>query len=138
MNLNTQDTTKLGTREKPERRESPPGNQSPEIQHLTSRHTSDRPLDSDEAMTGKLNIECGLDQVGDVMLCADCRKATTLFRERCLSCGHSNVFTVRDVFDGTVDVSELTSSAGVKWIVGVIDQLVAGVLTGPAPGRIAA
>jgi hypothetical protein len=89
-------------------------------------------------MTGKLNIECGLDQVGDVMLCADCRKATTLFREGCLSCGHSNVFTVRDVLDGTVDLSELTSSAGVEWIAGVIDQLFAGILTAPAPGRIAA
>jgi hypothetical protein len=88
-------------------------------------------------MTGKLNVECGLEQVGDVMLCADCRKATTLFRERCMSCGRSNVFTVRDVFDGKVNLAQLSSSR-VDWIVNVIDELFASSSTAPASGRIAA
>ena len=87
-------------------------------------------------MTGKLNIECGLDQVGDVMLCADCRKATTLFRERCMSCGRANVFTVRDVFDGNVDLNELSRLAGLDWVATVIDQLFANASSGQ--DRIAA
>jgi hypothetical protein len=87
-------------------------------------------------MNGKLNIECGLEQVGDVMLCADCRKATTLFRERCMSCGRSNVFTVRDVFDGKVDLTESASLAGLNWIASVIDQLFADASS--APGQLAA
>ena len=87
-------------------------------------------------MNGKLKIECGLEQVGDVMLCADCQKATTLFRERCMSCGHSNVFTVRDVFDGKVDLTEITRMAGLNWISSVIDQLFADASS--EEGRIAA
>jgi len=89
-------------------------------------------------MTSKLNIECGLEQVGDVMLCADCRKATTLFRECCLSCGRSNVFTVHDVFDGKVDLADLTREDGVDWISGAINQVFADIFTRSAPGQIAA
>jgi len=76
-------------------------------------------------MNGNLKIECGLEQVSDVMLCADCRKATTLFRERCMGCGRANVFTVRDVLDGKVDLAEVTRMAGLNWISSVIDQLFA-------------
>jgi len=89
-------------------------------------------------MKGKLTIECGLAQVGDLMLCADCRKATTLFRERCLTCGRSKVFTVQDVFDGKVDLAEITGGADLNWIANVIDQLFASASTASAPSRIAA
>lgn len=68
------------------------------------------------------------------MLCADCRKATTLFRERCMLCRHSNVFTVQDVFDGKVNLTELTSGADLNWIANVIDQLFASVAT-PSESR---
>ena len=89
-------------------------------------------------MTGKLNIECGLQQVGDVMLCAHCRKATTLFRERCLNCGKSNVFTVRDVFDGKINLVDLTSETGVDWIASAIDELFASAATFQASRPLAA
>ena len=89
-------------------------------------------------MNNKSSIECGLAQVGDVMLCADCRKATTLFRERCMTCGHSNVFTVQDVFDGKVNLTELACGDDVDWIANVIDQLFASVSSPSTPGQIAA
>src|SRR5215475_14281355 len=111
----------------------PPGNRLLQIQHLTiPRHRSDTPLVSDEAMTDKLNIECGLQQVGDVMLCAHCRKATTLFRECCLNCGEANVFTVRDVFDGKINLAQLSSETGVDWIAIAIDELFASASIPPA------
>jgi predicted amidophosphoribosyltransferase len=88
-------------------------------------------------MDSKSSIENGLAQVGDVMLCADCRKATTLFRERCMVCGHANVFTVQDVFDGRVNLSEMTSGADLNWIATVIDQLFVSVAPSTS-GRIAA
>ena len=103
-----------------------------------SRHESQSPLVSVKHMTGKLNIECGLQEVGDVMLCAHCRKATTLFRERCLNCGESNVFTVRDVFDGKVNLAELSSEIGVDWIAAAIDQLFASISTPGASRPLAA
>jgi hypothetical protein len=96
------------------------------------------PLVSLTHMTSKLNIECGLQQVGDVMLCARCRKATTLFRERCLNCGEANVFTVRDVFDGKINLAELNSEAGVDWIATAIDQLFASASTPPDSRPLAA
>lgn len=72
------------------------------------------------------------------MLCADCREATTLFRERCMSCGHSNVFTVQDVFDGKVNLTELTNGGDVSWIANVIDQLFGSVSTICSTRQIAA
>ena len=89
-------------------------------------------------MNSKLNLECGLAQVGDVMLCADCRKATTLFRERCMSCGQAKVFTVQDVFDGKVNLTEFANGADLSWITGVIDELFASVSPTSATGQIAA
>ena len=89
-------------------------------------------------MNTKSSIEHGLAQFGDVMLCAACRKATTLFRERCMTCGQSKVFTVQDVFDGKVNLTDLTSGGDVNWIAHVIDNLFASASDDSAPGRIAA
>ena len=74
-------------------------------------------------MTEELKIECGLAQVGDVMLCADCQKATTLFRERCITCRGSNVFTVKEVFDGRANLAALDAGADLNWIASIIDEL---------------
>ena len=89
-------------------------------------------------MNTKSSIEHGLAQFGDVMLCADCRKATTLFRERCMTCGQSKVFTVQDVFDGKVNLSERTNGTELNWIASVIDELFASVSPTSATGQTAA
>jgi hypothetical protein len=44
------------------------------------------------------------------------------------------VFTVQDVFDGKVNLTELTSGADLNWIANVIDQLFASVAT-PSESR---
>ena len=72
------------------------------------------------------------------MLCADCRKATTLFRERCMTCGQAKVFTVQDVFDGKINLSEFANGTDLNWIANVIDELLAGVSTASATGQVAA
>ena len=53
-----------------------------------------------------------------------------------MSCGRANVFTVRDVFDGNVDLNELSRLAGLDWVATVIDQLFANASSGQ--DRIAA
>ena len=53
-------------------------------------------------------------------------------------CGQSKVFTVQDVFDGKVNVTELTGGADVNWIANVIDQLFASVFSPSTSERIAA
>ena len=55
-----------------------------------------------------------------------------------MTCGQAKVFTVQDVFDGKVNLSERTNGTELNWIASVIDELFASVSPTSATGQTAA